>query len=96
MLICCRFTLQWKRSQQHINANIDMVNRVSACFICLINVHMYYIILSKAIVIEGVGGGGSSQEFVLATFMQNDAILGNTYLCIKERIELPILKPMDI
>ena len=38
----------------------------------------------------------SSQEFVLVTFMQNDAILGNTYLCIKERIELPILKLMDI
>ena len=74
-----------------------MVNGVSACFIFLINVRMLamYIILSKTIVIEGVRGV-SSQEFFLVTFMQNDAILGNTYLCIKERIELPILKPMDI
>ena len=46
--------------------------------------------------IEGVMGGGSSPYFVLVLFMQNCAILGNTYLCINERIELPILKPMDI
>ena len=58
-----------------------MVNRVSACFIFLINVHMY-ILLSKAIVIEGVRGqkGVSLQEFVLVIFMQNDAILGNTFV----------------
>ena len=37
----------------------------------------------------------SSPEFFFVIFMQNVAILGNAYLCINERIELPILKPMD-
>ena len=55
-----------------------------------------YILLSKAIVIEASGGGGSWPEFVLVIFKQNGAILGNTYLCINERIELPIMKAMDI
>ena len=54
---------------------------------------MYIFILSKAIiVIEGVPGGGSSPEFVLVIFMQNGAILANTYLCINERIELPFFE----
>ena len=44
-----------------------------------------YILLSKRIAIEGVMGG-SSPYFVLVLFMQNCAILGNTYLCINERI----------
>ena len=47
-------------------------------FYFLINVHTY-ILLSKAIVIEGRPGGGSLPEFVLVIFIQNGVIFGNTY-----------------
>ena len=56
-----------------------------------------YILLSKAIVIEGVrGGGGVLTRICVSDIHANWCHFSKNYLCINERTALPILKPMDI